>query len=336
VLRNPTFDPRELQRVRAQLLSRIAQESTQPTSIALRELPPLIYGRDHPYGVPFTGSGTAAGVTAATRDDLVAFHRRWIRPDNGRVFVVGDVTMAEIRPLLEKSIGTWRAPSEPKGSKAFRTVQPSAGRVILIDRPGSPQSLILAGHPLQTRGRDNPVALYTANDILGGNFTSRLNRDLRETKGWAYGVGTQFSSTREQLPFILYAPVQTDRTGDSIKALTDGMRGFLTAQPATAKELGQAVNNSVRSLPGSFESAGDVLGALERNFVLERPDDYQETLDDKYRALTIGDLSAAAKAIDPSKLIWVVVGDRAKVEPQLRTLGLPIEVRAGTPAPAAE
>ena len=328
VVRNPAFADAELKRVRAQMLNRIAAEQKQPQSLAFRELPPLLYGAGHPYGIPFTGTGTAVGVEAVTRDDLITFQQMWLRPDNGALFVVGDVTMAELMPLLEGSLGSWRPAAIPKGTKSFTTVQPPASRIILIDRPGSPQSLILAGTALAAKGTDDPVALSVANDILGGNFTSRLNADLREDKGWAYGVSSSANMVREQMPFLLSAPVQTDKTGHSIAAMIADMREFRTTKPPTAAELERTVNNNVRSLPGAFENGGEVLGSIERNFIFGRPDNYQVSLPARYRALKLADLKVATDvSLDPTKLLWIVIGDRAQVEPQLKSLGLPVEIR---------
>ncbi|WP_156680402.1 M16 family metallopeptidase [Sphingomonas profundi] len=328
VIQNPSFKPEEVERLRGQLLARIAAEKTQPNSIALRELPPLLYGPAHPYGIPFTGSGTEAGMKAATRADLVAFQQAWLRPDNAKIFVAGDITLAELTPLLEARFGTWKAPAVPKGTKLFRQdrmARPS--RIVLIDRPQSPQSLILAGEVLPVKGTDDPIALITANEVLGGSFTSRLNMDLREDKGWAYGVGTQVRMVKENAPLIVYAPVQTDRTGDSIKAMLADMSAFLSTKGIDPDERDRMVNNSVRSLPGSFETSGDLLGAIMRNALYGRPDDYYTRLADRYRALTPAALDTAARAaIDPKRLIWVVVGDAAKVRPQLDGVGLPVEV----------
>ncbi|MET0270774.1 MAG: pitrilysin family protein, partial [Sphingomonas sp.] len=179
VVRNPAFAPAEVERIRAQLLARIASEKTQPGSIAARELPPLLYGAAHPYGIPFTGSGTEAGVKAATRADLIAFKDAWLRPDNAKIFVAGDVTLAELKPLLEQRFGAWTpVAGVAKGAKLFREDRMARpGRIVLIDRPGSPQSLILAGAVLPVKGADDPLALSTANEVLGGSFTSRLNMD---------------------------------------------------------------------------------------------------------------------------------------------------------------
>jgi predicted Zn-dependent peptidase len=197
---------------------------------------------------------------------------------------------------------------------------------VLIDKPQSPQSMILAGEPLGIRGTDDPLKLIVANDVLGGSSTSRLIMDLREAKGWAYFAGSQVQLVREIVPLLVFAPVQTDKTGESIVAAQGEITAFLTSKGITADELRQSVNNQVLSLPGEFETSGALLGALMRNASLHRPDDYYTRLPDRYRALTASELDQAARAaIDPAKLVWVVVGDSAKVRPQLEKLGMPIE-----------
>jgi zinc protease len=176
------------------------------------------------------------------------------------------------------------------------------------------------------KGTDDPLSLIIANEVLGGSFTSRLNMDLREDKGWAYGVNSGVRLVKETVPFIVSAPVQTDKTGASIAAMIADMKAFLADKGTTVEERDRMINNSVRSLPGSFETAGDLLGGVMRNALYGRPDDYYTKLADRYRALTPAELDAAArKAIDPSRLIWVVVGDAAKVRPQLDAIGLPVE-----------
>ncbi len=328
IIRNPAFATAEVERVRGQQLASIQSEKTQPSGLALRELPPLLYGTAHPYGVPFTGSGTEAGVKAVTPGDLAGFHRRWLRPDNATIFAVGDTSLAELTPILEKSFGDWKAPADPRPRKLFRMdkmARPS--RIVLIDRAG-PQSLILAGETLGVTGMDDPLTLITANEVLGGSFVSRLNMDLREAKGWSYGVSTQVRMVKETIPFLLFAPVQTDRTGESVKAMIGDMNNFLTVSGVNEEELQRTINNQVRSLPGSFETSADLLGAVERNATFGRPDDYYVKLADRYRAMKAADLDAAARqSLRPDRMIWVIVGDAAKVAPQLQPLGLPVEVR---------
>ena len=330
VVRSPAFRPDDVERQRAALLAQIAEEKTQPQGLALRVLPPLLYGAGHPYGVPFTGSGDEAGVKAASRADLVSFDQRWLRPDNAAIFVVGDTSMAELMPLLEARFGNWRPPAGPKGVKSFPASAPAAGggpRIILLDKPQSPQSMILAGEPLAVRGVDDPVTLTVANEILGGSATSRLIMDLREAKGWAYYAGSQVQLVRERMPLFLFAPVQTDKTGESIAAAQADLAGFLGPKGVTREELSRTISNQVLSLAGEFETSGAVLGAIMRNATLHRPDDYYVRLPDRYRAITAADLDAAArKAIDPRRLVWVIVGDAAKVRPQLDALHMPVEV----------
>jgi predicted Zn-dependent peptidase len=326
IIRNPAFAPMEVERLRGQQLARIANEMTQPQGIALRTLPPLLYGKAHPYGVPFTGTGDPEVVKKVTRDDLVAFQRAWLRPDNAKIFVVSNLPLAQVTPLLEQSFGAWK-PEGPKGVKNFAAATPPAqSRIVLIDRPGSPQSLILGGALLPVKGKDELITLLAANDVLGGNFLSRLNMDLRETKGWAYGVNSQVNRVTETAPYLIYAPVQADKTGASIAAMLADANEFLTVKGVTADELQRTVNGSIRELPGSFETSGDVLGGMQRNALYGRADDYYDTLAERYRAMKAADLDQAARAvIDPKKLLWVVVGDAAKVRPQLDVLKLPVE-----------
>jgi predicted Zn-dependent peptidase len=330
IIRNPTFQPAEIERLRGITLARIENELDQPQALAARVLPPILYGTGHPYGVPLTGSGTPEGVRAATRDDLAAFHDTWLRPDNATIFVVGDTSLAEVTPLLERAFGDWRAPAIPKGSKSFTTATaPASSRIVLIDRPGSPQSFILGGVPLPVRGRDDPLPLFAANEVLGGSFLARINTNLRETKGWSYGAYTNVRGAAEQMPFMIQAPVQTDKTAESIREIIAELRAYRGPRGTTPEELNRVIQGNVRSLPGGYETAAAVLGSLERNKVYGRPDDYQERLSDRYRGLTAAQFDAAVdQYIDPDKLVWVVVGDRAKVEPGLKTLGLPIEVRS--------
>ncbi|WP_449329074.1 M16 family metallopeptidase [Sphingoaurantiacus capsulatus] len=330
IIRNPTFAPTEIERLRGITLARIDNEFDQPAALALRVLPPILYGTSHPYGVALTGTGTADGVRAATRDDLAAFHDTWLRPDNATIFVVGDTSLAAVTPLLEKAFGDWRNPQDAKGTKSFTTATaPASSRIVLIDRPGSPQSFILGGAPLPVRGVDDPLTLYAANEVLGGSFLARINNNLRETKGWSYGAYTNVRGAVEQMPFIIQAPVQTDKTAESIKEIIAELRAYRGAKLTTPEELNRIIEGNTRSLPGSFETAASVLGSIERNKVYGRPDDYQEKLADRYRALTAADLNGAiSRYINPDQLVWVVVGDRSKVEAPLKTLGLPVEVRS--------
>ncbi len=331
VVRNPAFDNSEIEKLRARWLAQIEQEKAEPVQLALRLLPPVMYGEGHAYGVPFTGSGEVETIKALTRDDLTEFHSTWLRPDNATLFVAGDATMAEMKPLLERAFGDWRAPAGavPKKNVAAVT-RPAKGRVILVDKPGSPQSLILAGHVAPPSGAPNAVAINAMNDILGGQFTARVNMNLREDKGWAYGAYTFLQDARGQRPYLVYAPVQTDKTKESLAELLKELNAFKGSRPATAVELKRAIDNNTRSLPGSFETSGDVLGSLISSNRFGRPWNYPETLKERYEALSLADISAAAsEVVHPESLVWVIVGDRAKIEAGVASLGLgPIEVKS--------
>ena len=327
-VRHPALDPAELERVRAQQLSTIQSERTDPYSLASRTLYPAIYGPAHPYGYAPSGTGEADVVKKLTRADLAAFHARWLRPDRATIYVVGDTNLADVVPLLEKSFGNWpsnrMAPPVKDFSSPIPTPQP---RIVLIDRPGSPQSMILGGEVIAAKGTDDTVTLRTANDVLGGDFLSRMNTNLRETKGWSYGVSSLISDRADRLLFAVYAPVQTDQTGPSIRELQGEMTRYLGAKGTTPEETALATQGSARELPGAFETSGAVLDGVAKIETYKRPDNYYATLPARYRAMTPADLDAAArKTIDPSRIVWVVVGDAAKVRPQLDGLGLPVEV----------
>jgi predicted Zn-dependent peptidase len=329
VVRNPAFKPEDLERMRAQQLANIAQEQTSPNGMGARALPGILYGTTHPYGRPFSGLGDPDAVKALSRDDLTAFHQRWIRPDNARIFVVSDRPLAELKPLLDARFGLWEAPSVAKGSKDF-TVSPPAPkpRIVLIDRPQSPQSLILAGAVLPVSGRDDLVAFNAANEVIGNGFLSRINQDIRETRGWSYGLNGRITLAEQRSPYIVTAPVQANRTGESIQVLIDQYHHFLSDKGVNAAERERTINGNVRSLPGGFETSANVLNALRTNALYGRPDNYWETLGPRYQALSIADMDAAARRIvKDSDFVWVVVGDAASVKPQLDSLGLPVEVR---------
>ena len=327
VVRRPAYAPAELERVRAQALTGIEEQKKDPQGIASRALPALLYGPNHPYAsLP---GGDEATVRGVTRDQLLALRDRWFRPDNLKIYLVSDRPLAEVQPLLEAQFGTWAAPAVAKGIKSFDGVTAATGpsRIVLIDRPGSPQSYIAAAEVTPLDPRSDVIAVASANDVLGGNFLSRLNMDLREEKGWSYGVSGSLSLNEHAVPYTIVAPVQADKTGAAIAELRQQIGAFLTTNGVTKEELDRTVAKSVNQLPGQFESAESVLGAMMRNDLLGRPDDYYETVAAKYHALDVAGLDRAIRAtVDPAKLVWVVVGDAAKVRPQLEKLGLPVEV----------
>jgi predicted Zn-dependent peptidase len=331
IVKNPAFAPTELERMRATQLAAIAQENTDPQGIARRALPPLVYG-GYPYGIPASGTGDPAVVQKLTREELAAFHERWIRADNVEILAVGKVTLAELLQELESRFGTWKPGAAPRGSKDFTAAIPARSeRIVLIDRPQSPQSLILAGQVLDKMGSDDLEAMIAGNDVLGGNFLSRINMDLRETRGWSYGVRGGLSRPEQRVLYQLRAPVQTDRTGESIAVLKQHMKDFVGSKGVTPAELARTINGSIRELAGSFETSGAVLNQMAQDVLYKRPADYAETLAERFRAMDAKSLDGAIRSsLDPNGFTWVVVGDKARVLPQLRKLKIPVTVVEAT------
>jgi zinc protease len=332
ITRNPAFAPGEVARVRDQQLAALSQTLSTPRALAGRELGKLMFG-GHPYGQPADGLGDARSLAALTPEALRAAHGKWLRPDLARITVVGNVTMAQLKPLLEGAFGTWAAPPFTKPVKDLAAAIPQAQpRIVLIDRPNSPQSVIVAGRVLPLSGRTPDMeALDLANEVIGGGFLSRLNLDLREEKGWSYGVSSAVRSPAGPRALTVGAPVQADRTGDAIQAIITAMKAFPAAQGVNPEELNRVTDGNIRALPNRFESNGDVLGAIQTNQLLGRPDDYYATLASRWRAVQAGAIDAMARQyLQPDGLTFVVVGDRKQVEPQLKALGLPLEF-----APAA-
>jgi predicted Zn-dependent peptidase len=320
----PAFAPEEFKRVQSQWLARIQQEKTEPDSMALRVLPPLMYGPGHAYAMPLTGSGTEASIASLTPDALRAFHRDWLRPDNARLLIVGDTTLAEIVPLLDARFGAWRAPDAPLPKKNVAAVPlPVKARVFLIDKPEAEQSVIIAGVPAPSSKAANHLEIQTMNAILGGTFTSRLNMNLREDKHWSYGAGAALPGAVGQRPYYLYAPVQSDKTLESIREVAREAREYVGKRPPTADELAKIKARDVRRLPGQYETAGAVMGALAGIVLYERPDDYVQTLRARVERQSLPGIQAVAREVlRPDALTWVIVGDLARIEAPIRKLNL--------------
>jgi predicted Zn-dependent peptidase len=325
VMREPTFSPEDLERVRAQTLTGIRQAMRSPQGIASRVLNPELFGTG-PYGAV----STVKSVSSITRDDLVAFKDGWIRPDNGEVFVISDKPLAEVVKALDAAFGDWKAAATPKGTKTFAANPAATGnRIILINRPNSPQSVISGAQIIPVSAGDPAfIAFNSANNALGGTFLARLNMNLRETKGWSYGVRGAAQAREKAVIYGMQAPVQADRTGESLAEMIRETKEFLTVKGVTKEELDRNIAAEVGSLPGRFETSPAVLGAMQSNALFGRPDDYQEKLAGIYTAQTAASLDTAARsALDADRFVWVVVGDASKVRAQLEPLGLPIEQR---------
>ena len=328
IVREPTFPESELERIRSNWIDSIAAEKTEPRSLALRELPPLLYGEGHPYSIPFTGSGTEESVSNVTRDQLVEFHQNWIRPDNAHLMVVGNLSREEIEPALNDIFADWEAPSTAVPEKQFQEVAQKEETVIyLLDKPGSPQSMILGGHLLPPTGAEDTYITDQAVRILGGNFNARLNMNLREDKGWAYGVRAGGVSAAAQRPLIYNAPVQIDKTVESLQEMIKEINEYQTVRPALQEELDRSRDGILRSLPGSYETNGAVLRTLSNIVRFDRPLDYLEIAQQRLQSLDISQVNQQAQSVlAPDRSVWLVVGDLDEIEQPLRDANI-AEVR---------
>ncbi len=322
VVLNPSFPEADFARQQKQRLARIQREKVQPVQMALRVFPRLLYGANHAYGNPLTGSGTEESVGKLTRQALAEFHRTWFKPNNATLVVVGDVTLAELKPTLERLFGAWRRGEAPK--KNIGAVSDQAKSVVyLIDRPGALQSIIFAGDVAPPKANPDEPAIEVMNSLLGGQFTSRVNMNLREGKHWSYGAFTFVWDARGQRPFIAYAPVQTDKTKESLVELDRELRGILGPRPVTADELAKAQANLTLTLPGDWETMTAVESSIENLVTFGLDDRYYDTYATQVRALGIANVVAAAQqVVRPDHLVWVVVGDRSKIEAGIRELNL--------------
>ncbi len=321
VVLHPAFPQKDFERLQKQTLADIQQEKVTPIQMALRVFPRLLYGSGHAYGNPLTGSGTEETVSKMSRENLIKFHETWIKPNNATLVVVGATTMDELKPKLETLFSEWKPGTVP--TKNIGTVErPSISTVYIVDKPGSLQSIIFAGHVSLPKNNPQEVAVEAMNNILGGMFTSRINMNLREDKHWAYGAFSFLWNARGQRPFIGYAPVQTDKTKESMVELAKELNDILDKRPVTADEMAKVQSSMTLELPGTWETNNSVAGSIGNMVRYGLPEDYYATFAGKVRSLTLQDVEGAAKTVvHPASLVWVVVGDRSKIEAGIRELG---------------
>lgn len=319
---HPSFPEKEFVRLKKERIAAIQREKVTPQFMALRVVPQLVYGKGHPYAVPFTGTGTEASVNKMTREDLAKFHETWFKPNNATLLVVGDTTMDELKPKLEKLLVSWKPGDVPKKSIP-EVAEPEKDVVYLIDRPGSGQSVIFGAQLAPPQNDPDAIALQLVNGIFGGTFSSRINMNLREDKHWSYGVRTVLPAARGQRPYISLSPVQTDKTKESMVELVKEYKNIAGAKPISEEELKDEQSNATLALPGQFETVQQLSGAYGNILEYGLPEDYYNTFTQKALALTPdGANEIARKYIVPDHLVWVVVGDMSKVESGIRELNI--------------
>ena len=321
VVLNPAFPEKEFDRLKKEQINQIKREKSQPVTMALRVMTKYMYGPDHAYSLPYTGSGYEKTVTALTREDLIKFYDRWMKPNNATITVVGDISMDELTSKLEKRFGKWKKGEVPV--KNIAPVKAPKGNVLyLMDRPESQQSVIITGHVTKPYGEVSEVARENAIDVLGGQFTSRINMNLREDKHWAYGAFGFMINAKGQRPFIGYAPVQTDKTAESAAELKKEITQFVNDKQETQEEMDKVKGNAVLQLPGQWETNNAVSNSLTTMVKYGLPDDYYQKYDANVRNLSLKQVRDVSKElINPKELNWFVVGDKAKVLEKLETLG---------------
>ncbi|MDF1502319.1 pitrilysin family protein [Roseisolibacter sp. H3M3-2] len=318
---NPAFPQAALDRIRANQVANLRRLKDQPTYLAGRVLANALYGAGHPY----ERATSEASLQAITRDDVAAFHDAYVRPQNVKFVVAGDITPAQAIEKLERVFARWPAGGKKAGYEVPAPPAIARTTIYLHDRPGSAQSVIYAASHGPRRDAPEYYALDLANTVLGGSFLSRLNTNLRETHGYAYGAGSGFSYRRrpEIGQFAASAQVQTDKTDSSVVEIVKELRDIAGARPITQAEYDLAMSNAVKGLPLAFETVSQLSGAATQILTDSLPLDYYANLSRNYEAATVASVNAAAKKyIDPAKLAIVVVGDRKQIEDRLRALNI--------------
>ena len=298
VVLEPTFPADELERQRLIYLGRISQEEKQPFASALKTFQRELYGPDHPYAQPFTGTGVESSIRSITREDLLAYYRANYYPNAASLIMVGDITLSEARAIAEETFGEWKqgdvAEHEIPTPHPFQST-----KIVIVDKPGAPQSTITAGH-LGLRRKDPTFDSFEVmNNALAGQFISRLNMNLREDKGYSYGSFGFAMSTRGVGLYSVFAPVQTQSTKESIVEIVKELRDVIGKRPLTDEEVAISKSNLIQGYPQKFTSVGGIAGEIESIVMYGLPDDELSAYPQKISAIDGASATrAAAKSYD--------------------------------------
>jgi zinc protease len=315
VLQRPTFPAAELERQRSLALAGLVRLRDQPTVLASLATDAVLYGEAHPYGRPEMGNDTT--LRAITRDDIAAFYRSNFVPNQASLIVAGDVTMAEISARLESALSDWKSGSAA-GVPFPKPPEPHPTTITLVDRPGAAQSVIAVGQIGVQRNSPDYFSLLVMNTIFGGQFSSRLNMNLRENKGYTYGARSSFDWRRQPGPFFASASVETAVTAPALAEFLKEFRDLAGARLVSDKELEFAKASITRGFPAGFESARDIAGRLQDIVEFDLPDNYFSTVIPSVSAVSADDVTrVASRFIDPDHLTVVVVGDRSQIQSSL-------------------
>ena len=317
VVRKPTFPAEELERVRKEMLTSFLQWRDEPEALARVAFARAVYG-DHVYGR--VTEGAPASIRAASREDLVRFHAAAYTPGNAAIVATGDVTAEKLKALLETAFGSWTGAGE-KAPAVPPAPQVKGRSIWIVDVPDAAQSEIRIGRVGAARSTPDFFPLVVANTILGGSFASRLNMNLREAHGYAYGAGSSFDFRLSPGPFFAGGAVQTDKTAPALSEFFKELEGM--RKPVTEDELTRARNYLALRYPRGFETTGQLASRLEAKLIYGLPDDYFTSYTERIAQVTAADVGrVAAQYMDPSSAAVVVVGDRRKIEAGIRALNL--------------
>ncbi len=325
VVLNPAFSAEEMERQRSSRLTQLVQQHDNPTAESQRVSNLALYGKAHPYG--YTELGTAASVGSLTPQDLQGFWKTGYQPNNAALIVAGDITEAQLRQLAAKHFGAWAGSAKRPGAVVAPQVE--SGEVLIVDRPGAPQTVLRLAEVATTRASPDYVPLEVLNGTLGGLFASRINLNLREKHGYTYGANSRFVYRRGPGPFLVGTSVRTDATVPAVKEMFNELKG-IRAAPVTPAELALSKDAFSRSLPGLFETSDEAAATSAQLFVYGLPLNYFNTLPASIQAVTAADvLRVARQYVVPERIVVVAVGDRAQFEEGLRKLQIgPVEVRS--------
>lgn len=319
VVLEPSFPAGEVERLRDERINDLMQARAEPRRRVERVFPETIYHPSAPYSRPL--AGTESTVPAIEREALVATHARLADPGAATFIVCGDLTRLPVRRLVEEAFGAWQGSGAPDRDHAVGSAR-GGRRVVVVDRPGSPQSEVRIGHVGLPRSIPDFHAVSVLNTILGGQFSSRLNELLREDRGYTYGVHTSFDMRRGPGPFVLRMAVETEVTARAtVDALGELER--IRQGPVAPHELARARDYLVGVFPLRFEAAPQVATAIAGLVVHDLPDDELDRYRPSVAAVSADDvLAAALQHVRPEEASVVIVGDAARIAGELRDAGI--------------
>jgi zinc protease len=320
----PSFPAEEIERQRASRLAALVQQRDNPNQVAAQVTASALYGPKHPYG--YSEIGTEAALKGASRADMESFWKQNFVPNNAALVVAGDISMNELKALAEKAFGGWQrgTPAQP----ALGTPGTTPARVVIVDKPGSPQTQLRVASIGAPRSSPDFRPMQVMNLALGGLFSSRINMNLREEHGYTYGANSQFSFRRAAGPFQIASGVRTDVTAAAVDEIFKEVRGMVD-KPVSAEELQKAKDSLANSLPGAFESSANAVNNFSNVFIYNLGLDYYTRYAEQVNAVTTEQaLAVSKKYLVPANMVVIAVGDRAKIEPELRKLNLgTVEIR---------